>query len=133
MRSACMSMPNTSQSVVARMRLDRWWPMKPLTPRMRMRFIEAGFSFSFLDFEKAQDFTIAAHGEPFAVLAVGSRGPAGRAALRQLRAMHLEALAERSRVRRRHGAHQVVDLARAPRPVDAPILGPAAAEVAAFR
>src|SRR5689334_412207 len=40
MRSDCMSMPYTSQSVVSRMRLDRWWPMKPLTPRMRTFFME---------------------------------------------------------------------------------------------
>ena len=39
MRSVCMSMPKTSQSVVSRMRLDRWWPMKPLTPRIRTFFM----------------------------------------------------------------------------------------------
>src|SRR5512134_727759 len=37
-RSEPMSMPNTSQPVSARMRWDRWWPMKPLTPRMQSFF-----------------------------------------------------------------------------------------------
>jgi len=30
-----------SQSVADRMRLDRWWPIKPLTPRMRILFMLA--------------------------------------------------------------------------------------------
>src|SRR6266481_2169480 len=34
-----MSIPNTCQSVDSRMRLERWWPMKPLTPRMRIFFM----------------------------------------------------------------------------------------------
>src|SRR5579862_9042573 len=34
-RSEPMSMPNTLQSVSLRMRAERWWPMKPLTPRIR--------------------------------------------------------------------------------------------------
>src|SRR5215217_5033307 len=38
-RSFCMSMPYTSQSVVSMMRLDKWWPMKPLTPRMQIFFM----------------------------------------------------------------------------------------------
>src|SRR5947199_2193612 len=33
-RSEPMSMPNTRQSVSLRMRADRWWPIKPFTPRI---------------------------------------------------------------------------------------------------
>ena len=39
MRSLFMSIPYTSQSVVARMRLDKWWPIKPFTPRIKTFFI----------------------------------------------------------------------------------------------
>src|SRR4051812_41278362 len=131
-RSACMSMPYTSQSVSARMRFERWWPMKPFTPRIRIRFITAEFSsrFSFLDFEKAQDFTIAADGEPFAALLERSGGAAGHAAAFEPGLMYEEAVAERAGERRRHRAHQVVDLLGAPHPVDAAVLRAAAAEVA---
>src|SRR5260364_221320 len=37
-RSVSMSMPNTSQSAVSRMRLERLWPIKPFTPRIRIFF-----------------------------------------------------------------------------------------------
>src|SRR5258706_10009133 len=41
-RSEPMSMPNTSQPVSARTRFERWWPMKPLTPRMQSFFMSEG-------------------------------------------------------------------------------------------
>src|SRR5574340_170305 len=47
MRSALMSMPYTSQSVVARMRLDRWWPMKPFTPSISTFFIAISLMIEF--------------------------------------------------------------------------------------
>src|SRR5947207_13775933 len=108
--------------------------MKPLTPRMRMRFIEAEFvSLFFLDFDEAQDFTIAADGEPLAIVLVGTGRPAARAELSHLRAVHPEAVAESPGEGRRHGAHEVMDLLGALRPVDAAVLGTSAAKVAAAR
>src|SRR5436189_135762 len=80
--------------------------MKPLTPRMRMRFIEAEFvSLFFLDFDEAQDFTIAADGEPLAIVLVGTGRPAARAELSHLRAVHPQPVAESPGEGRRHGAH----------------------------
>src|SRR4051812_32533691 len=104
-RSACMSMPNTCQSVSARMRFEGWWPMKPFTPRMSTRFI------FFLDFEEAQDFTIAAHREPCAALAVWAQGLSWIRLVGDRGAMDLQSIAEGTWKRRRHRAHQVVDLA----------------------
>src|SRR5258705_2920096 len=139
MRSLCMSMPYTSQSVAARMRLDRWWPMKPLTPRMRIRFIAAGF-FSFLpcdfDLEEAQDFTIPAGGEPFAVCAIGTEMVFGKNSFFFPRAENAHCFPfefrESARKGRCHGAHEVVDLRGGLGPVDAAVLRPAAPEVAAL-
>src|SRR5258706_875667 len=139
MRSACMSIPYTSQSVAARMRLDRWWPMKPLTPRIRIRFMMAGF-FSFLpcdfELEEAQDFTIPAGAEPFAAFTVGAlavfwRDPFFFPGTENLYCSPL-IFGESAREGRRHRAHEVVDLGGALRPFDAAVLGPAAPEVAAF-
>jgi len=42
-RSEPMSMPYTSQSVSARIFWERWWPMKPFTPRMQMRLVMVSF------------------------------------------------------------------------------------------
>src|SRR5665213_2264699 len=42
MRSTCKSMPKISQSVESMIARDRWWPMKPLTPRIRTRFMAGG-------------------------------------------------------------------------------------------
>src|SRR5438477_10815663 len=104
--------------------------MKPLTPRIRIRFIEAEFvSLFFLDVEKAQDFTIAAHGEPLAIVLVGTGRPASRAKLSHLRAVHPQPIAESPGEGRGDGAHQVVDLLGALRPVDAAVLGTPAAKV----
>src|SRR3990167_7258065 len=47
MRLALISMPYTSQSVVARMRLDKWWPMKPFTPRINTFFIAISLMIEF--------------------------------------------------------------------------------------
>src|SRR5258706_4387488 len=113
------------------MRLDRWWPMKPLTPRIRTRFIKAGlFSFAFLDFEEAQDFTIAAAREPFAAFLVGAffQGFPSRF---DARLVNLHAVGEGAGKGRRDRAHQVVDFLRALRPVDTPVLGAPPAVVAA--
>src|SRR2546428_7440506 len=108
--------------------------MKPLTPRIRMRFMKAGCgSFLGLDLEEAQDFTIAAHREPFVALPIGP-GPAMRCfSVLDAGAKDFHPVGECAGVGRRDGAHQVVDLERASRPVDAAVLGPASAEVAAFR
>src|SRR5712664_2041761 len=129
MRSVCMSMPYTSQSVVARMRLDRWWPMKPLTPRIRIRFMEGS---GFFYFEEAQDFTIAAGGEPFAAVPVGAERFFGIRFVRQRGAENAHFFSKGPWKGRRHGAHQVVDLGGALRPVDAAVLRRAPAAVAAF-
>src|SRR5260364_400087 len=37
-RSVCISMPNTSQSAISRMCLERFCPIKPFTPRIRIFF-----------------------------------------------------------------------------------------------
>src|SRR5436190_23607600 len=108
--------------------------MKPLTPRIRIRFIEAEFvSLFFLNFDEAQDFTIAAHGEPLAIVLVGTGRPAARAELSHLRAVHPQPVAESPGEGRRDGWHQVVYLLGALRPVDAAVLGMPAAKVAAAR
>src|SRR5882672_5882594 len=103
--------------------------MKPLTPRIRMRFIRAeSSSFTFLDFEEAQDFTIAAAGEPFAVFLVGAKGAGTRFFLVfQFCPVYFHGTGKSTGKGRRDGAHQVVDLPGALRPVDAAVLGPAAA------
>src|SRR4051812_47014387 len=89
-RSDCMSMPYTSQSVAPRMRLERWWPMKPLTPIIRMRLVIVLRSFV-LDLDEAQDFTIAASGEPFRAFPVRAGG-AGVFLVFQSRPVYLELL-----------------------------------------
>src|SRR5438105_8607969 len=105
--------------------------MKPFTPRIRTRFIKAGCaSFSFFDFDEAQDFTIAAEREPFARLLKGTRPAVGRRAIGHLRAMNQQAVAEGAGIRRGHRAHEVVDLARALAPIDAPVFRSPAAVVA---
>src|SRR6266446_4011819 len=113
--------------------------MKPLTPRMRMRFITAGF-FSFLfwdfDFEEAQDFTIPAGGEPFAAFPIRASVVFGRNPFFFSRTKNLQfspfEVGERPGKGRRNRAHEVVDLGGAPRPVDAAVLGRAAPVVTAL-
>src|SRR5436190_12346325 len=108
--------------------------MKPFTPRIRIRFITAGFvSFSFPDFEEAQDFTIAAEREPLALVLIRSQRAWRGRALLEAGLVDEETLAERAREGGRPGAHEVMDLLPALRPVDAPFLGPAPAVVATAR
>src|ERR1700694_658670 len=108
--------------------------MKPLTPRIRMRFIKAGsFSFFGLDLEEAHDLTIAAHREPFVALPVGPGFAMRGLSILDAGAKDFHLVRESAGVGRRDGAHQVVDLERSFRPVDAPVLGLASAEIAAAR
>src|SRR5712692_10936526 len=108
--------------------------MKPLTPRIRMRFIKAGCgSFLGLDLEEAQDFTIAAHREPFVALPIGPGLAMRGFSILDAGAKDFHLVRESAGVGRRDGTHQVVDLEGAFRPVDAAVLGPAPADVAASR
>src|SRR5438046_3430321 len=100
--------------------------MKPL------RRESGSFSFFELDLQEAQDFTIAAQREPFVAFAVRPGFAMRSLSILQAGSKNFHRPAEGARVRWSDGAHQVVDLERAFRPVDAAVLGPASAAVAGF-
>src|SRR5213080_1273866 len=83
--------------------------------------------------QQPQHRAIATGGVALPVRPEEPRATARRTPLGEARAMDLPALRahdpERARKRWRHGAHQVMDLERRPRPVDASVLGPAAPEI----
>src|SRR6185312_6063858 len=140
-----------SQSVDATMRCDRWCPMKPLTPRMSTRFMSRGLyerhgpaaeaCDEFDRVERAAFDLEASHAQRAAAAAIGEQRTVLRAhACRAVRAGRRDPggehscggagkRRERARIRRRHGADEVVDAGRALRPVDAAVLRRAAAEI----
>src|SRR5207249_2608038 len=83
--------------------------------------------------QQPQHRAIATGGVALPVRPEEPRATARRTPLGEARAMDLPTLRahdpERARKRWRHGAHQVMDLERRPRPVDASVLGPAAPEI----
>src|SRR5262249_17825369 len=105
--------------------------MKPLTPRIRIRFMTTECASCLLYFEEAQDFTIAAGREPLSALPIGTELLQRMSLIGERRLENPQAVGERPGKGRRDRPHQVVDLARALRPVDAPVLGLAPAVVAA--
>src|SRR6185369_6116017 len=128
--------------------------MKPFTPRMQSFFISvserdrpwAEASHELLRIERRavevafQDLQAEAVGAVRQEVAPGSMDPRGRTVAvgpGDPRPKDAHALSrdggERTGIGRRDRAHQVVDLARAFRPVDAPVLRLAPAEVAALR
>src|SRR5947208_14798561 len=83
--------------------------------------------------QQPQHRAVATGGVALPVRPEEPRATARRTPLGEARAMDLPALRahdpERARKRWRHGAHQVMDLERRPRPVDASVLRPAAPEI----
>src|SRR5271169_3712780 len=153
-RSVLISIPYTSQSVVARMRLDKWCPMKPFTPRIKTFFISSSLTIEFKFFRAvfcgelcracldAVQFeahhaqqAAAADGISPSLFHVEGGSLVLNPALGHQRLQDAHVLAHqprcRARIRRRYCAHQIVYLLRRLRPVDDAIFRLAPAEISA--